>query len=109
MAGGDNHNFLLSSQTTVPGEEGGLGGGTRSVTFSRGSGDVAVLKAKRQGPLTVSVGGWTATKVPVSLRRTRRLAHRRLALYRVGSERQGPIKTVGRGPVREVKWVIEEA
>lgn len=36
-------------------KEGWGGGGTRSVTFSRGSGDVAVLKASSRA-LTVSVG-----------------------------------------------------
>lgn len=36
-------------------KEGWGGGGTRSVTFSRGSGDVVVLKASGR-TLTVSVG-----------------------------------------------------
>lgn len=36
-------------------KEGWGGGGTRSVTFSRGSGDVAVLKASSRA-LTVTVG-----------------------------------------------------
>lgn len=36
-------------------KEGWGGGGTRSVTFSRGSGDVALLKASGRA-LTVSVG-----------------------------------------------------
>lgn len=36
-------------------KEGWGGGGTRSVTFSRGSGDVALLKASSRA-LTVSVG-----------------------------------------------------
>lgn len=77
-------------------KEGWGGGGTRSVTFSRGSGDLAVLKASGRA-LTVSVGDGLPKSSSESAQNAGGGA-KEAGPVRAGPA-QGPIRAVGAEPV----------
>lgn len=88
-------------------KEGWGGGGTRSVTFSRGSGDVAVLKASGKA-LTVSVGDGLPKSSSESAQN-----------QEIGAQEAGPVgggirdrdqsKPWGGASEGGQKWVMDEA
>lgn len=83
-------------------KEGWGGGGTRSVTFSRGSGDVAVLKASGRS-LTVGVGDGLPKSSSESAQNWRAEPKRRDLWGR--GQPGGQIKAVG--PGREQVRAVE--